>query len=105
MYWDSYVRTRSVLTVSFNKRVLYYPQIHDAFLYHSAPRPEVLKHPSSTVIAFFAVLKHPPSAVIAFYKGRSIGDTISARGYVAGYLNTLDHTAEWLSEAARWLNG
>ena len=69
-----------------------------AFLYHSAPspnwvvsrgqtlprgrvwpretRPEVLKHPSSAVIAFFAVLKvkHPSSDVVAFYEGR--GDTI-----------------------------
>ena len=41
-----------------------------AFLYHSAERPEVLKHPSSAVIAFFALLQHPSSAVIAFYKGR-----------------------------------
>ena len=69
-----------------------------AFLYHSAPspnsvvsrgqtlprgrvwpretRPEVLKHPSSAVIAFFAVLKvkYPSSDVVAFYEGR--GDTI-----------------------------
>jgi len=33
-------------------------------------RAEMLKHPSSAAIAFFAVLKHPFSAVIAFYEGR-----------------------------------
>ena len=55
-----------------------------AFLDHSAPRPEVLKHLSNAVIALFTVLKHPSSAVIAFYEGRE-WDTISARGYVAGY--------------------
>ena len=47
-----------------------------ALLYHSAPRPEVLKHPSSAVITLCVVLKHPSSAVIAFYEGRQ-GDTIS----------------------------
>ena len=41
----------------------------EAILYHSVPRPEVLKHPSSAVIAFFAVLKHPSIVVIAFYEG------------------------------------
>ena len=30
-----------------------------AFLYHSAPRPEVLKHPSSAVIAFFRIVEAP----------------------------------------------
>ena len=39
-------------------------------LTHSAPGPEVLKHPSSVVIAFFVLLKHPSSTVIAFYEGR-----------------------------------
>ena len=30
-----------------------------AFLYHSAERPEVLKHPSSAVIAFFRIVEAP----------------------------------------------
>ena len=48
------------------------PTVH-AFIYHSAPRPEVLKPLSGAVIASFTVLKHSSSAVIAFYKKNSKG--------------------------------
>ena len=53
-------------------------------MYHSAPRPEVLKPPSGAVIAFVAVLTHSSSAVIAFYED-------ALRGYVWGYWGYLIH--------------